>query len=80
MGRASVCPSCSRVFINERALKSHMFHRASKCKQFISNISEPEIASGSSYILDNLDQPELVTSYLQPTHEDNYSENSSIDK
>jgi hypothetical protein len=40
MGRSSACPSCKRAFVNERALKSHLFHRSSKCKQFLPHFSQ----------------------------------------
>jgi hypothetical protein len=57
MGRATTCPSCRRCFVNERALKAHMFHRASKCKEFISRIChapQQELAMGSSTMQENL--------------------------
>jgi hypothetical protein len=42
--------------VNERALKSHLFHRSSKCKQFLSRVShqiEPENMSDTSNIINN---------------------------
>jgi hypothetical protein len=75
MPRASVCPSCKRAFLNERALKSHICHRSSKCKQLISDISQevPEIILGNS----GVDEPNLLAPFNEVTHVGNYSENCS---
>jgi hypothetical protein len=80
MGQFSVCPVCKRLFLNERALKSHLFHRNSKCKHFFSQTHqyhdvEPEIHLQDS----NTHDQNLLDSTYQSIHEDGHSDVSMTD-
>jgi hypothetical protein len=60
--------------MNERALKSHLFHRSSKCKQFLSRISHQDEQENMSHTSNIMDNAQCFVTTPQKIQGDNDSE------
>lgn len=61
-----LCPVCSYEFADEKALRSHFFHRFSKCRLHIDDIGSQSSATN------HLNTPQDVMNYDLEQHMDDY--------